>query len=95
MSTDIRAGAITRTELDQELREIANLVDEAREAGWDSDPTSEHRALTAARAVLASVDQQLADRVDYLLQSQLGSSQDAAETLGSSRPLPGPPTMRA
>jgi len=39
------AGGINRTDLDQALREIAGLVDRARECGWDSDPVGEHRAL--------------------------------------------------
>lgn len=68
MTADSRAGAITRTELDEAVRELVGLVDLAREAGWDNDPTGEHRALAAARTVLAGVDQQLADRIDGLEQ---------------------------
>lgn len=66
MSTDTRAGAISRTDLDQTLREITHLVEQAREAGWDSDPTGEHRALRTARGKLADLDAQLADRMDDL-----------------------------
>ena len=66
MSTDTRAGAISRTDLDQALREITHLIEQAREAGWDSDATGEHRALRTARAKLADLDAQLADRMDDL-----------------------------
>jgi hypothetical protein len=66
VSTDTRAGAISRTDLDETLREITHLVEQAREAGWDSDATGEHRALRTARAKLADLDAQLADRMDEL-----------------------------
>ena len=60
------AGGITRTELDHALREVAELVDQARECSWDSEPAGEHRALRAARAHLARINDQLGDRVEYL-----------------------------
>lgn len=66
VSTGTRAGAISRSELDQALQEITHLIDQAREAGWDSDPTSEHRALRTARGKLADLDQQLGDRIEDL-----------------------------
>ncbi|EWC64552.1 hypothetical protein UO65_0159 [Actinokineospora spheciospongiae] len=66
MSTTTHAGAISRTDLDQALREITHLLDQAREAGGDSDPDGEHRALRTARAKLDDLDQQLGDRMDKL-----------------------------
>lgn len=60
------SGGISRTELDQVLSELTSLVDQARECGWDSDPTGEHRTLGAARALLATLDLQLADRAGEL-----------------------------
>ncbi|GLZ30911.1 hypothetical protein Lesp02_31000 [Lentzea sp. NBRC 105346] len=66
MRTGTCVGAISRTDLDQALREITHLVDQAREAGWDSDPIGEHRALRTARAKLADLDGHLADRLDEL-----------------------------
>jgi hypothetical protein len=66
VTTASRAGAVSRTDLDQALREITGLVAQAREAGWDSDPVGEHRALRTARAKLADLDAQLADRMDEL-----------------------------
>jgi hypothetical protein len=59
-------GGISRTELDQALREITSLVDQARECGWASDPSGEHRALGIARTLLAKVDDQFADRIGEL-----------------------------
>lgn len=59
-------GGISRTELDQALREVTGLVDQARECGWDSDPVGEHRALRTARAHLAGISDQLGDRVEHL-----------------------------
>uniref|UniRef100_UPI003F492D7F hypothetical protein n=1 Tax=Amycolatopsis sp. CA-096443 TaxID=3239919 RepID=UPI003F492D7F len=66
--TGTRAGAVSRSDLDQALREITHLIEQAREAGWDSDPTGEHRALRTARGKLADLDQQLGDRVEDLEQ---------------------------
>jgi hypothetical protein len=62
VTTASRAGAVSRTDLDQALRKITDLVDQVREAGWESDPIGEHRALRTARAKLADLDAQLADR---------------------------------
>ncbi|MGQ0773184.1 MAG: hypothetical protein ACT4NY_01995 [Pseudonocardiales bacterium] len=59
-------GGISRTELDQVLSELTGLIDQARECGWDTDPTGEYRTLGAARAVLATLDLQLADRAREL-----------------------------
>lgn len=59
-------GGLSRSELDQVLREVAGLVEQARECGWDCDPLGEHRALCAARAHLARIDDQLSDRVEHL-----------------------------
>ncbi|SFQ30203.1 hypothetical protein [Amycolatopsis rubida] len=63
-----RAGAVSRTELDEVQREIARLIAEAREAGWSSEAADEHRALRTARSKLADLDQELADRVADLEQ---------------------------
>lgn len=41
-------------------------MDEAHEAGWDSDPISEHRALRTDRATLAALNAALAERMDDL-----------------------------
>lgn len=62
------AGGISRSDLENALREITGMVEHARECGWDADATGEHRLLSAARALLATVDEQLADRVDELEQ---------------------------
>lgn len=61
-----RAGGISRIELDQALREVAGLVGQARERGWDSDPIGEHHAQRTARAHLARISDQLGDRAEHL-----------------------------
>uniref|UniRef100_UPI003F497C89 hypothetical protein n=1 Tax=Amycolatopsis sp. CA-096443 TaxID=3239919 RepID=UPI003F497C89 len=63
-----RAGAVSRSELDDIQREISHLITQAREAGWSSEATGEHRALRTARSKLADLDQELADRVADLEQ---------------------------
>lgn len=68
ISGGTRAGAVSRTELDEIQRDIAHLITQAREAGWDSDATSEHRALKVARSKLAEFDQLLGDHVADLEQ---------------------------
>jgi hypothetical protein len=35
----VKAGAVSSAELDAGLSEVTRLLDEAREAGWDSDLT--------------------------------------------------------
>lgn len=60
------AGGINGTELDDALPEVAGLVDQARECGWDSDPLGEHRALLTARAHLSRLAEQLGDRLEHL-----------------------------
>ena len=55
-----------RHELDDTLTEVTRLIEEAREARYDSDSTAERTHLNAARAQLADLIQRLADRITKL-----------------------------
>ena len=61
-----RPGGVTRRELDDTLTEVTSLIEQAREAGYDSEPAAERTHLAAACAQLADLIDRLDDRIAEL-----------------------------
>jgi hypothetical protein len=74
---------LSHRDVQQALSEFGRLLQEAREAGWDSDPAAEQTALSAARRVLAEVDQHVSDRLAELAGQPGQGTDTSAATPGT------------